>query len=427
MLLQNYSLAGRIRRVSNPGMNRPARPHDIDPARPLLMVCLAAMASLAVAMGIGRFAFTPLFPLMVRDGLLGHDTGALLAAANYLGYLAGALLAARIRLRPTALLAWGLLGTVAVTGAVGWTGAMPAWALLRFAAGVLSAWTLVATSAWALGWLAVHGRPQLAGVIFAGVGLGIAAAGVFCLVAARPAITAGRMWIELALLAALAILVPLWVSRRHPEAAVTATSAAASDTHSRVPAHSWGLVVSYSLFGFGYILPATYLPALARGLVDDPQVFGWAWPVFGAAAAMSTVVAAWGLRRFDRRNVWASCHWLMAAGVLLPVLWASLATIVAAALLVGGTFMVITMVAMQEARSRAEHQATAILGRMTAGFAFGQLMGPVAAFALGRLTSDDATALAWAQFAAAGGLIASALYLRHEVRQHRLLAAACRG
>ena len=45
-------------------------------------------------MGIGRFAFTPLLPLMVRDGALPQNAGAWLAASNYLGYLVGALMAA---------------------------------------------------------------------------------------------------------------------------------------------------------------------------------------------------------------------------------------------------------------------------------------------------------------------------------------------
>jgi MFS family permease len=394
---------------------------DAVPARSILMVCVAAMISLAVAMGVGRFAFTPLFPLMVRDGLLGNETGAVLAAANYLGYLVGALLVARVRVRAATLLALGLIGTVAVTAGVGWTASVPAWALLRFVAGVLSAWTLVATSAWALAWLASHGRPQLAGVVFAGVGLGIAAAGVFCVVAAGPASSAAHMWIELALLAGLATLVPLVASRRHaasPSAPQNPPALASPAAPRRPPAHTRGLVVCYSLFGFGYILPATYLPALARQLIDDPQVFGWAWPVFGAAAAISTLVAAWGLRRFDRRNVWAVCHVLMAVGVLLPSVWASLASIVIAALLVGGTFMVITMIAMQEARARAEHDATAILARMTSGFAFGQLLGPVASAVLGRLTADPSTALTCALLLAASGLVASAIYLRHEVRQH---------
>jgi MFS family permease len=409
-------------------MNTPDLRPDAVPTRSILMVCLAAMISLAVAMGVGRFAFTPLFPLMVRDGLLGNESGALLAAANYLGYLVGALLAAGVRLRAATLLALGLIGTVAVTAAVGWTASVPAWALLRFVAGVLSAWTLVATSAWALGWLAAHRRPQLAGVVFAGVGLGIVAAGVFCVVTADGGITAARMWIELAVLAGLATLVPLAVSRRHaaaPAVQTTPAGGAAPAARSRLPSHTGGLVACYSLFGFGYILPATYLPALARQLVDDPQVFGWAWPVFGAAAAVSTLVAAWGLRRFDRRNVWATSHLLMAAGVLLPSLWASLASIVIAALLVGGTFMVITMIAMQEARARAEHDATAILARMTSGFALGQLMGPVASAVLGRLTADFSTALNVALLVAAGGLVASALYLRHEIHRHPRLEDHC--
>lgn len=395
--------------------------------RPALLVCVAAMLSLAVAMGVGRFAFTPLFPLMVRDGLLTSEAGALLAAGNYLGYLVGALLAARVRLKPTALLALGLIGTVAVTAAVGWTSTVASWAVLRFVAGVLSAWSLVATTSWALAWLAAHGRPHLAGVVFAGVGLGIAGAGVFCLLAARPQVTADAMWVELAVLAGAATLIPLWVSRRHPAPAAGAQGGTAEGTRRAAAAGCRGLVVCYTLFGFGYILPATYLPALARQLVDDPQVFGWAWPVFGTAAAISTLVASWRLREFDRLQVWSVSHLLMAVGVMLPALWVSLASVVMAALLVGGTFMVITMIAMQEARARAEGNATVILARMTAGFAFGQLMGPVASAALGRLTPDYSTALNYALALAGAGLLLSALYLRHEARQRHLLKVPCHG
>jgi hypothetical protein len=65
-----------------------------------VIIAIAAMLSLALAMGIGRFAFTPLFPLMLRDGMLRSDAGAWLAASNYLGYLIGALCASQVRLPP---------------------------------------------------------------------------------------------------------------------------------------------------------------------------------------------------------------------------------------------------------------------------------------------------------------------------------------
>ncbi len=369
------------------------------------------MISLAVAMGVGRFAFTPLFPLMVRDGLLDSETGALLAACNYLGYLLGALSTARTRAKPGTLLAFGLVGTVVVTASVGWTSSVSTWAILRFVAGVASAWTLVATTAWGLSWLASLGRPQLAGIIFAGVGLGIAAAGVFCLVAARPGVSSLGMWIELAGLAGVVALLPLAASQALP-LTVPGVGAPRAQASPHLPSSATGgLIVCYTLFGFGYILPATYLPALARQLVDDPRVFGWAWPLFGMAAALSTVAVSWGLKRADRLAVWAIAHAVMAIGVLLPCFRPSFAGVSVAALLVGGTFMVVTMVGMQEARSRAEGNTTEVLGRMTAGFAFGQLMGPVASAAIGRFTTNYSTALNYALTISATGLFLSAFYL----------------
>lgn len=388
-----------------------------DSGRVAVTVCAAAMISLAVAMGVGRFAFTPLFPLMVRDGLLGSEAGAMIAASNYLGYLVGALVAARIRAKSATLVALGLVSTVIVTAAVGWTASVPAWVVLRFVAGVMSAWTLVATSAWGLGWLAFLGRPHLAGIIFAGVGLGIAAAGLLCLVAAGPAVSSLGMWIELGGLAGMATLFPLVVTRSLSAPVMGAGATAPQGAPHKPPASTGGLILCYTLFGFGYILPATYLPALARQLVDDPQVFGLAWPLFGTAAALSTVVVAWGLKRANRLSVWAASHLLMAIGVVLPSIWATVTSVSIAALLVGGTFMVITMVAMQEARTRAEGNATVVLGRMTAGFAFGQLMGPVASAAIGRFTADFSTALNYALELSAAGLLLSAFYLWREVRR----------
>lgn len=383
------------------------------------------MLALAVAMGVGRFAFTPLYPLMSQDGLLSDEGGALLASSNYLGYLVGALAAARIRLGSAALMACALIGTVIATAAMGWTTSVPAWAALRFAAGVLSAWALVATSAWGLGWLASLGRPRLAGAVFAGVGLGIAAAGVFCLAAARPGAASLDLWIGMAGLTGIAVIFPLMTLRRLPR---PATGPTAEKAASQAPGHGTALslptagtrslIVCYGLFGVGYILPATYLPALARNLVDDPQIFGLAWPLFGAAAALSTLLAAWALKNANRLKVWALSQLLMAVGVLLPVVWASLASVSVAALLVGGTFMVITMVAMQEAQARAGRNPTAVLGRMTAGFALGQLLGPVASAAISQFAADFYSALNYAMSLSGAGLLFSSFHLWREAQRH---------
>jgi hypothetical protein len=133
------------------------------------------------------------------------------------------------------------------------------------------------------------------------------------------------------------------------------------------------------------------------------------------AGAVSTVLVSVWLGRANRLAVWAACHIVMAAGVLLPAVWRSLASVTVAALLVGGTFMVITMVAMQEARvragSRAGAGATEVLGRMTAGFALGQLVGPLVNTGIGRLAATPDAALRIALALSAAGLAASAVWL----------------
>lgn len=369
----------------------------------------AGFFALVVAMGIGRFAYTPALPLMLRDGGLDIGAGAWLAAVNYAGYFAGGLSAARVRLPARMLVLATLPALALLTAAMGWTHDLATWMALRFAAGVLSAWALVGASAWCLAGLAAAGRPGLAGRVYAGVGGGSAIAGLVCLaLAARPADTVWQ-WLGAcgAALAALAWLLA-WRGGTVDAAAGPAAPAPAPQT-----AGATGLVVCYGCLGFGYILPATFIPVLGRMVIDDPALFGWAWPVFGAAAAVSTLVAARLAQHVSRVRLWAGGHLLMATGAALPALWPAPATILYSALAVGGTFMVVTMVGLQEARERALPAPTRLLGRMTSAFALGQVAGPLASALIGA-AGDARTGLAIALLVSAAALAASAVWLlRH--------------
>src|SRR5215208_5857577 len=113
---------------------------DVHAPLPTLSVvtgCTIAAMALAVAMGIGRFAFTPMLPLMIRDGSLAQSAGAWLAASNYLGYLAGALTASRLHVSLPTLMRASLAGIVVATAAMGAFDDLAAWVFLRFVAGVL--------------------------------------------------------------------------------------------------------------------------------------------------------------------------------------------------------------------------------------------------------------------------------------------------
>jgi len=372
-------------------------------------VAIAGMLALAAAMGIGRFAFTPLLPLMARAGQLDLAWGGWLAAANYAGYFLGALSAARLPLGARALALAALALTALSTAAMALP-SLPLWLFLRFAAGAASAWVFVATSVWCLGALARAGRLDLGGPVYAGVGGGIALTGLYCVAAAAAGLSPGALWVHLGVLAAVLSLPVAWVLPRLGASASAATTAATSTAE---PDHgATGLIVCYGLMGFGYILPATFLPALARSVVDDPRLFGLAWPVFGATAALSTLVAGWWMRRTSRLQVWAVSQLLMGIGVLLPSLHVDGVTVALSALLVGGTFMIITLAGVQEMRARAAPDAAArLVGRITAAFALGQIAGPVASALLLHTPALAPHGLALALQAAALGLLASGAWL----------------
>lgn len=366
-----------------------------------LGIALRGFIALAVAMGVGRFAFTPQFPVMQADLGLSLGSGGWLAGANYLGYLVGAILAGRLGVSAAGLMRSGLWMVVASTAAMAAPGPFSWWLVARFVAGVASAWVMVGAVAVVFARLAQFKGAKLDGLAFAGVGAGIAVAGLVCHVGLLMDARATSLWLALAAIAFAGVLFVLADAAPQPEnqprtvpvpqpavvpttlqpaAQQGALQGAAASANLGAP-NARVLVICYGLFGFGYILPATYLPAQARELLQEPALFGWVWPIFGLAAAVSTLLIAWAAR-WSRLWIWAAAQLVMAAGVLLPIAIAGLGGLALAALCVGGTFMVITLLALQEIRVRAGAKARQWLAAMTAAFALGQLVGPLLSNAL---------------------------------------------
>jgi MFS family permease len=335
-------------------------------------VCIGTLA-LASAMGIGRFSLTPIMPLMQQDLGLTLPQGSWLATGNYLGYLAGALICAAMAPRPAGAIRWGLVCVGVFTLAMAPTHSLPLWFAFRLAAGIASAFVLIGVSAWAMPILAHHDVGHWSGRIFAGVGIGIAFAGLVGLAAAIEAWDSQLTWIALGLVACV-LAAALWspLVAEHRAVALPIVSAPG-------PLSRRLLVVAacYGAFGYGYIIPATFLPSLARGYINDPAVFGMVWPVFGLAAAISTVVAARLLDRISARQLWTGSQWVLVVGVLAPVLAVNVTTLSIAALCVGGSFMVITMAGIKEAMRLGGAHAARAVGIMTAAFGVGQIAGPL--------------------------------------------------
>jgi predicted MFS family arabinose efflux permease len=345
-------------------VERPSAPH----------LALSGMLALAIAIGVGRFAFTPILPMMQKDHGLTLRMAGLLASANYVGYFVGALSAIWIRMRIATVVRVLVVAIALLTGTMGVIHNPVAWLLLRGLAGIVSAWIFVFASAYVLQQLAILERRPLSGVVFGGVGFGIALTGLLCLLFLHLSWSSDQAWVAVSAVA-LMLAAACWPGYRN--ATQTSVSATTTDTASLQLRPHMRMIICYAILGFGYIIPGTFLPAMARQIISDPAVFGWAWPIFGSAAFISTLMAGWLSAHLPNRVIWALSHVVMAIGVAMPVLLPGMTGIVIAALCVGGTFMVATMTGMQEARAAAPEHASRLMAAMTAAFGMGQIIGPL--------------------------------------------------
>jgi predicted MFS family arabinose efflux permease len=372
-----------------------------------VVVALTGLAALAVAMGIGRFAFTPVLPMMQAEMRLSVAAAGWLASANYVGYLLGALTAIWIPLAPQLVIRLALVAIGIATLGMGFTASFAAWVALRALAGIASAWVLVFVSAWCLERLTSVARPRLVSVVYAGVGSGITAAGGLCFILMRQRATSADAWIALGAVSFGATAL-IWRVLGRRASCATTSAPAAGRMSATWDGEGLRLVLCYGAWGFGYIIPATFLPAMAREMVRDPKVFGLAWPIFGMASAAATLGAGRLGKVVENRRLWASSHVMMAIGVILPSIFPGIVAVMCAALLVGSAFMVATMTGLQEARHVYGAGAKPLMAAMTAAFALGQILGPVAVSSF----TDTGTAVDKALVAAALVLLVSAYALR---------------
>lgn len=346
-----------------------------DPRRALSLAA-GGFIALAVAQGIGRFVYTPILPFMVAGIGLTKPEAGLIASANFLGYLLGALAAASPRLPggKRAGFISGLIGSALTTAAMGLVSSVPAFLALRFLGGIASAFVLVFASALVLERLAAMGRPRLSSLHFAGVGSGIALSAL--LIAGLEAADFGWrvQWLASGALTFIALLLTLPLVPPAPEPLPLAPhkTAASGGSDGRMRR----LVLAYGLFGFGYVITATFISTIARSLPSLHGLDFLVWLAVGLAAAPS--VALWVAigQRLGNEAAYALANLIEAVGVALSVLGTSLAGLVLAALLLGGTMMGITALGLIEVRALSRGDPRRSLALMTAAFGLGQMIGP---------------------------------------------------
>lgn len=381
----------------------PATPRPTA-ASPVLLA-FGGLCALAAAMGIGRFALTPVLPFMSEAIPLSASEAGLIASSNYLGYLIGALAVMAVDKERIGLgFLLSLAGSVATSTLMAVDGGIIWLAAVRFFGGIASAGVLVFCSVLVLDRLATAGRSDLSQVFFSGVGIGIALSAITVGWLAHQGAGWQGLWAACGLVSAvLCAGAATFVVTRAPRG-TAAPTANPAPSRARISPALVRLAAAYALFGIGYVVTATFLTSILRQSEALAPFEAPAWAAVGLAAAGS--VWLWGRVSARVGGAWAFSLACLAeaVGVAASVTVSGLAGMALAAILLGGTFMGITSLGLIEGRRLAGGDPRKVMALMTACFGTGQMVGPT----LAGLIADASGSFYWPSMAAATLLIVAA-------------------
>ena len=353
-----------------PNRPTPAAPRELHPVQ----VIVGGICGLVLTVGLARFAYTPLLPLMQAQAGLSDAAAGWLAAINYLGYMSGALLAARLedaRLRHR-LYSAGLCLSLLITLAMGMAPNIWLWALSRYLGGLCGAAGMLLGSGLVLGWLMRQGRRPELGLHFMGLGLGIVVSALGVMGMSRLNLSWALQWQGFAF-AGLLFLLPAWAWRPS-----VAPAAAASVVPAVLPSRAWLWMMGLMYFcaGWGFVINATFTVAIVE---RQPLLSGqgpWAWLLVGLAAVPA--VFAWDrvARRFGELKALLLAFGLQVIGVLLPALHGGLAAALGGALLYGATFIGIVSLTLALVGRRSPANPGKAMARLTLGYGLAQVGAP---------------------------------------------------
>lgn len=345
-----------------------------------LKVLLGGMLGMIVAMGIGRFVFTPILPLMQRDLAMSHTVAGWLAGLNYLGYLMGAIVCSVSPqlLRSRLVTGGSLLLSIATTLFMGVTLSAFWWGVMRFGGGVASAILFIVISAEVAEGLTRRGYGHWVGTLYGGVGIGIALSGLIVPQLDRAWGWSGA-WIGAGIIAIILSVIGITLGRKRD--LIQPISIDTSRKKSGL-CNIRLLSMAYFLEGLGYIVTATFIVAIIAATPGLAAIAPYSWVVVGLAAVPSTIFWPYIARRVGNKRALLAAYAIQALGIFVSVYADSIIEVLFVAVSFGGTFLGIVALTLAEGNLRMRDDGRRASAVLTASFGVGQVFGPVLAGAL---------------------------------------------
>ena len=338
-------------------------------------IAIGGIVTMAVIMGIGRFVYTPILPFMITSGIVNEAQAGVIATSNYSGYLLGAFSAAWIKL-PGGIRFWfiiALLFSTLSTLAMGFTHNVMMFGLIRFVSGLASAYAFIFGATLIVQRLVKLEATHLSGVHFMGVGIGIAGSAILISALANHGQSWQNFWIVSGFVSMLGMIVAITLI---PTESVKGITKEGHEPRLKFNGALIRLIIAYGLFGFGYVITATFISTIASQEPSLHAIEPYVWLVVGLSSIPSAAVMTLLTNKFSSTSVLAIACLILAVGVGISVLSKSILIFPISAIFLGGTFVGITAIGLMEASRIAVNCMRQAFGYMTASFGLGQMIGP---------------------------------------------------
>lgn len=307
-----------------------------DAGGPVWLSAAAGLCASLVGLGLARFAYTPLIPALIAAQWFSPAEAVYLGAANLAGYLAGALVARELGRRAGTVQA--LRGTMVLACLCAFACSVPVsfiWFFgWRFLAGLSGGVIMVLAASTILPLTAPRKRGLVGGVIFAGVGLGVAASGTLVPLLLQQGLK--QSWYGLGLLSALLTLVSwkAWPAEASATERVAGGHVASRDRNLTLVRT---LNVEYGLNALALVPHMVFLvDFIARGLGQGISAGSHYWVLYGVGATVGPLLTGHVADRTGFGPALRAAFLVEAIAILLPALSPAPASMIVSSVIVGG-------------------------------------------------------------------------------------------
>lgn len=341
-------------------------------------VIFSGICALIITVGLARFSYTPLLPIMNKEAGLSLLAGGWLATFNYTGYIIGALIAASLsdlglkyRLYKVCLVV-----SVVSTAAMGVTADILLWSVLRFISGLTSVAGMLFASGLIMNWLIRKGMQQELGLHFAGLGLGIAISGAAVILMADY-LDWAEQWYWMATIALL-FFTPAWLWMPRPAKVQRQAVSAKGLASNTSPGWMKVLILFYFCTGFGYAIGATFIVAILGKFEFFAQIGSVVWIIVGAAAMPASFLWDKIARASSTVTALVLANVLETVAIMIPRFTDDTVLNVIGAVLFGSTFVgIVSLTLALAGRSFPDNPAKA-MAKLTISNGVAQIIAPAA-------------------------------------------------